>query len=109
MNASLYRWAWSICLAGAVLPVGAQTPAIFQGADLALGEKLIAQNKCNQCHARKWTDDGKAIYRPQGRINTPGLLRGMVEQCNTEMNLSLFPEEVTAIAAVLNRDHYRFR
>jgi hypothetical protein len=37
MNASLYRWAWSICLAGAVLPVGAQTPAIFQGADLALG------------------------------------------------------------------------
>ena len=33
----------------------------------------------------------------------------MVEQCATQLNLSLFPEEVTAMAAVLNRDHYRFR
>ncbi len=33
----------------------------------------------------------------------------MVEGCNTQMNLGLFPEEVTAIAAVLNRDHYRFK
>ena len=87
----------------------AQTPAIFQGADLKLGEKLIAEAKCNECHARQWTDDGKAIYRPLGRINTPGALRGMVESCNTEMNLGLFPEEVTAIAAVLNRDHYKFK
>jgi hypothetical protein len=109
MNSFLCRVGLSLVLAGAMLPAGAQVPAIFKDADLRLGEKLIAQNKCNECHARKWTDDGKAIYRPQGRINTPGLLRGMVEQCNTEMNLSLFPEEVTAIAAVLNRDHYRFR
>jgi hypothetical protein len=33
----------------------------------------------------------------------------MVEQCNLELNLTLFPDEVTAISAVLNRDHYRFR
>ena len=95
-------------LAGVSLGAAAQGPAIFKEADLKLGEKLIARHKCNQCHAQKWTDDGKAIYRPQGRINTAGLLRGMVEQCNTEMNLGLFPEEVTAVAAVLNRDHYRF-
>jgi hypothetical protein len=37
------------------------------------------------------------------------MLRGMVEQCNTELNLGLFPEEVTAVSAVLNRDHYRFK
>lgn len=86
----------------------AQGPAIFKGADLKLGAKLIAEHKCSQCHATKWADDGKAVYRPLGRINTPGLLRGMVEQCNTELNMGLFPEEVTAIAAVLNRDHYRF-
>ncbi len=86
----------------------AQTPAIFQGADLKLGERLIAENKCNQCHAMKWADDGKAIYRPQGSVNSAAKLRGMVEGCNTQMNLGLFPEEVTAIAATLNRDHYRF-
>jgi hypothetical protein len=89
---------------------GAQTlPAIYQGADLKLGEKLIAENKCVACHQQKVGGDGSAIYKPAGRINTPGLLRGMVEQCNTELNLSLFPDEVTAIAAVLNRDYYRLK
>jgi len=84
-------------------------PEIFKGADLALGAKLIAENKCAECHKKKVGGDGNGIYRPQGRINTPGYLRGMVEQCNTELNLGFFPEEVNAVAAVLNRDHYRFK
>jgi hypothetical protein len=32
-----------------------------------------------------------------------------VETCNLELNLTLFPDEVTSISAVLNRDHYRFK
>jgi hypothetical protein len=87
----------------------AQTPAIFQGADLQLGAKLIAENRCVSCHQQKVGGDGAAIYRPAGKISTAGFLRGMVEQCNTELNLGFFPEEVTAVAAVLNRDHYRFK
>jgi cytochrome c2 len=86
----------------------AETPAVFRGADLKQGEQLIAEHKCVACHQQKVGGDGSAIYRPAGRINTSGFLRGMVEQCNTELNLGLFPEEVTAVAAVLNRDHYRF-
>ncbi len=105
---SMMRAALACVLLGAGLGAAAQTPALFKDADLKLGEKLIAQHKCNQCHAQKWTDDGKAIYRPKGRVNTPALLQGMVERCSTQLNLSLFPEEVTAMAAVLNRDHYRF-
>lgn len=84
-------------------------PAIFKDADSVLGQKLIAEHRCTECHATKVVGDGSAIYRPAGRISTPGLLRGMVEQCNSELNFGLFPEEVTAIAAVLNRDHYRFK
>ena len=87
----------------------AQMPALYEGADLKLGEKLMADNQCVACHQQKVGGDGSAIYKPAGRINTPGLLRGMVEQCNTEMNLGLFPEEVNSIAAVLNRDHYKFK
>lgn len=87
----------------------AQGPAIFQGADLKLGEKLMAENRCVACHQQKVGGDGSSMYKPGGRLNTAGLLRGMVEQCNTELGLGLFPEEVTAIAAVLNRDHYRLR
>lgn len=87
--------------------IQAQEPAIFQGADLRLGEQLLVEHKCAACHQQKVGGDGRAIYRPDGRIANAGLLRGMVEHCNTELNLGLFPDEVTAIAAVLNRDHYR--
>ena len=84
-------------------------PAIFNGADLKLGEQLVAQNKCTQCHIGKVGGDGNAIYKPKGRINDAGLLRGMVEQCNSTLNFQMFPEEVTAVAAVINRDHYKFK
>lgn len=96
-------------LAALSLSAYCQVGALFDGADLALGEQLIAEHQCAACHQRKVGGDGSAIYRPSGRINAPGVLRGMVEQCNTELNLGLFPEEVTAVAAVLNRDYYRFK
>lgn len=86
----------------------AQVPEIFRDADLPLGEKLLREHQCSACHVRKVGGDGSAIYRPGGRINTPGALRGMVDMCSTELKLGLFPEESTAVAAVLNRDHYRF-
>jgi mono/diheme cytochrome c family protein len=99
-------------LALPALAAQAQQPSVaelYRDADLALGARLIKEHRCAECHVRRVGGDGSAIYRPAGRINTPGFLRGMVEQCNTEMNLGLFPEEVTAIAAVLNRDHYKFK
>ena len=55
----------------------AQQHPLFKGADLPLGEKLIAENKCNECHIRRVGGDGNSIYKPTGRINTPGALRGM--------------------------------
>ena len=92
----------------APLLAAAQGAPLFKDTDLALGEKLIAEHKCTACHIRRVGGDGSAIYRPQGRINSAGALRGMVDYCSTELNLGLFPEEVTAVAAVLDRDHYRF-
>ncbi len=80
----------------------------YPGADLAAGEKLLREHACASCHVRKVGGDGTAIYRPQLRIKTPAALESMVERCNTELNLGLFPEDVLAIAAVLQRDHYRF-
>jgi hypothetical protein len=101
----------TLALALPALAAQAQSSAgeLFRDADLALGAKLIKEHRCAECHVRKVGGDGSAIYRPAGRINAPGFLRGMVEQCNSELNLQLFPDEVTAIAAVLNRDHYKFK
>lgn len=91
-------------------PAQAQGAAeMFKDADLALGEQLIRQHRCTECHTRRVGGDGSAIYRPAGRISTPGFLRGMVEQCNTELNLGMFPDEVSSVAAVLNRQWYRFK
>jgi cytochrome c2 len=89
--------------------VHAQQHPLFKDADLALGEKLIADNKCEECHKRRAGGDGSDIYNPKGRINTAGSLRGMVEYCNTELNLGFFPEDTTAVAAVLNKRHYKFK
>ena len=89
--------------------VHAQQHPLFKDADHALGEKLIADNKCEECHKRRAGGDGSDIYNPKGRINTAGSLRGMVEYCNTELNLGFFPEDTNAVAAVLNKQHYKFR
>lgn len=102
-----------LAAATAPSPAHAQTPGggaqIFRGADLKLGEELMKEHKCAACHVSKVGGDGSSIYRPLGTINNAGLLRGMVEMCNTNLNLQMFPEDVTAVAAVLNRDHYKFR
>ena len=87
----------------------AQQHPLFKGADLQAGEKLITENQCNECHIRRVGGDGSSIYNPQGRINNAGALRGMVEYCNTELNLGFFPEDTNAVAAVLNKQHYKFR
>ncbi len=97
----------ALCM-GAGLANAQQHP-LFKDADLQAGEKLIAENKCNECHIRRVGGDGSSIYKPKGRINTAGALRGMVEYCNTELNLGFFPEDTNAVAAVLNKQHYKFR
>jgi hypothetical protein len=80
----------------------------YPDADIALGDQLVREHRCEQCHVRRVGGDGSGIYRPTGRVNNPGALRGMVEMCSVELKLQLFPEEITAVAAVLQRDHYRF-
>lgn len=81
----------------------------FRGADLKLGEQLLRQHQCKDCHVRRVGGDGSAIYQPTGRVNRPAALLAMVERCNTELGLQMFPEDVAAVAAVLQRDHYRFK
>ncbi|MEY3382211.1 MAG: hypothetical protein RL468_2809 [Pseudomonadota bacterium] len=55
-----------------VMGAQAQVPAEFRDADLALGQKLMAEHKCAACHVQKVGGDGSAIFKPAGRINTPG-------------------------------------
>ena len=96
--------------AAAQVAPSAASPKLHQypDADLGLGTRLIAEHRCTACHVGKVGGTGAAIYRPTGRVNTPSALLSMVERCNTELNLGMFPEDVASVAAVLQRDHYRF-
>jgi hypothetical protein len=108
MRAAALLLAGLLALGEALAQTAAPTLHTWPEADLALGEKLLKEHHCSACHARKVGGDGSAIYRPQGRVGTPNSLLTMVERCSTELNLGLFPEDVMAVAAVLQRDHYRF-
>ncbi|MFH7043586.1 hypothetical protein ABT392_14895 [Paucibacter sp. JuS9] len=104
----------AMLLAAAMLAcAGPARPAddatIFKGADIDLGRKLLKEHRCAECHAKKFGGNGSDVYRPMEKVKTAGQLRGMVEACNTELNFGMFPEEVTAVAAVLNKDHYKFK
>jgi len=103
-----YLFVFLLCFLAHVV-AAQEVPTLYQGADLQLGERLMAENKCDACHQRNVGGNGHAIYRPTGKINSLGALRGMVDACNQQLNIGLFPDEVTSISAVLNRDHYRFR
>jgi hypothetical protein len=102
-----FRLFLSVFLVSAVQAQGVS--ALYQGADLKMGESLISKYQCDSCHQEKFGGDGSAIYRPKGRVNSLSALRGMVESCDQALNVGLFPEEVNSISAVLNRDHYRFK
>jgi mono/diheme cytochrome c family protein len=107
------RHAAALLLGAAAAGLAAAQPALhrYPDADLALGEQLLREHRCAACHVQKVGGDGSAIYRrgpPAGRVNSPAALLAMVQRCATELNLQLFPEDVAAIAGVLQRDHYRF-
>lgn len=87
----------------------AQTPPVFKEANPAEGRKLMSERQCDACHAQKWGNDGQDIYRPGQHIKDVAQLRKQVSQCNTGLNLNLFPEEETDIAAWLNKTYYHFK
>ena len=74
------------------------------------GRKLIAEAKCEACHATKLGGDGSAMYsRADRRVISKSALLAQVSRCNTELSLGLFPDDEVAIAAYLNASYYKFK
>ena len=102
-------------LAGAMLTLALLAmPAIAapeaNSALLESGKKLVAEAKCEACHATKHGGDGTGMYlRADRRVTTKSKLLPQVSRCNTELNLGLFPDDEAAIAAYLNASQYKFK
>ncbi|QWC98180.1 hypothetical protein G6729_07290 [Polynucleobacter paneuropaeus] len=81
----------------------------FASANLENG-KAIDQQKCYACHAKKTGfGNGDMIYtRSDGKVNSLPKLKSMVERCNTELRLDLFPEDEADVTAYLNKQFYKF-
>jgi cytochrome c2 len=73
--------------------------------------KAIDQNKCYACHAKKTGfGNGDMIYtRSDSKVNSLAKLKTMVERCNTELRLDLFPEDEADVVAYLNKQFYKFK
>ena len=82
----------------------------FATANLENG-KEIDQHKCYACHAKKTGfGNGDMIYtRSDSKVNSLAKLKSMVERCNTELRLDLFPEDEVDVTAYLNKQFYNFK
>jgi hypothetical protein len=50
------------------------------------------------------------IYtRSDSKVNSLAKLKTMVERCNTELRLDLFPEDEADVIAYLNKQFYKFK
>ncbi len=74
------------------------------------GAKLVEASKCEACHQREFRGPVGAIYvRKDRKVTSWAKLKSQVAQCNTALNIGLFPEDEEHIAAFLDETWYRFR
>ncbi|BBB29618.1 hypothetical protein [Neptunomonas japonica] len=65
------------------------------------GEHYTEAN-CETCHSAE-------IYQREDRkATTYAKLESRVEGCNTNLDVGWFPEDVSDVAAYLNREYYKF-
>ncbi len=102
-----------IWVAAGLACVAAETFAAAPDANAAIvesGKKLVAETKCEACHAAKLGGDGSAMYTRKDRsVTTKSKLLTQVGRCNNTLNLGLFPDDEAAIAAYLDATHYKLK
>ncbi len=65
------------------------------------GEQYTDAN-CETCH------DASFYQRENRKVTTFAKLEVVVEGCNTNLDVGWFPEDVSDVAAYLNREYYKF-
>jgi len=88
------------------LLASATVPAL---ADIAAGQRLVEEKHCETCHGNKTLGDAKAVYlRRDHKVTTLEKLKAQVAACNSQLGLSLFPDEEESIVEYLDATYYRF-
>lgn len=78
--------------------------------DAAEGKKLVEEKRCETCHHNKTMGDAKAIYlRKDRKVTSWEKLKARVALCNSELNLSMFPDEEDHVSEFLDKTYYKFK
>ena len=78
--------------------------------DPAKGKQLMADHRCDACHARKMNGDASTIFlRKDRKVRSMAQLKAQVAACNSSMGLGLFPDDEDDVVAYLNREYYKFK
>ena len=94
--------------AACALALGA--PSARAAPDPAKGKQLMADHRCNACHASQMKGDAAAIFlRKDHKVTSMAQLKAQVAACNSGMGLGLFPEEEADVVAYLNERYYKFK
>jgi cytochrome c5 len=92
----------------AALLVALLPAAASAAPDVADGEKLVKQHKCEGCHETKvWGPPGAIYTRKDRKVTTWPKLKSQVEACNTMLNVGLFPDDEEHVATYLNATYYK--
>jgi cytochrome c553 len=71
-------------------------------ADLDNGKTLVDGN-CTKCH------DERVYTRPDRRVSTLDGLNKQVTRCEQSLGLKWFDDDITDVAAYLNKTYYHFK
>ncbi len=89
-------------MVGAALGTGVLLGPLSTSATTGIEADALLQENCTSCH-------GSEMYtRPERKIQSLSSLQTQVETCNTNLGTGLFPEEVEAIANLLDEEYYKF-
>jgi len=83
------------------------TGLVMTGSSLAASDanhgKSLQQENCMRCH------DDSIYTREERRVTTLAALQHQVQRCETNLNLTWFPEDVKAVTEYLNTTFYKFK
>jgi len=83
---------------------------LFAAPDAAEGRRLVEEKRCETCHHNQTMGDAKAIYlRKDRKVTSWEKLKAQVAACNSQLNLSLFPDEEEHVSEFLNQTYYKFK
>ncbi len=96
------KFSKKIVLSLAGLLISGMTSIASAEGNVANGQTLFTQSKCNQCHGTE------VFTRPDRKVTDLAKLEAQVRRCDSNLNTNWFDDEIKDVTAYLNSQYYKF-